>query len=217
MPNEVIAGARGAVAPLERSGLGIHAGPAADRVGPNAIIQTREALDALCGIARRTAIFEHAGLSGLGDDRLRHLIDVGHVNALNEAIGQRLRPLAAHAVLRCAGELTGAYVLENRIPGPAQRLLKALPGPIAQRLLMKAIAKNAWTFAGQAHVQTGADWILIPANPICQGGRGFSRCEWHVAVFLRLFQTLVGRRVRVSETHCTGRGSEGCRFTVQTD
>ena len=81
---------------------------------------------------------------------------------------------------------------------------------------MKAIAKNAWTFAGQAPVETGADWILIHDNPISQGGLGFSRCEWHVAVFSRLFATLVDPGIRVTETHCAGHGSEGCRFTVWT-
>jgi divinyl protochlorophyllide a 8-vinyl-reductase len=215
MPSEVIPGARAAKAPLEPLQFGIHADLAANRVGPNAIIQTREALDALCGIARRTEIFEHARLGALGDYELRDLVDVSQVNALNAAIGQRLQPWLAHAVLRCAGELTGAYVLENRIPRPAHRLLQALPGPIAQRLLMKAIGKNAWTFAGQARVETGADWILIHNNPICQGGLGFSRCEWHVAVFLRLFRTLVGPSIRISETGCAGQGSDGCRFTVR--
>ena len=215
MRSEMSAVARDAIAPAERSSLGIHAHLAANRVGPNAIIQTREALDALCGIARRTAIFRQAGLSALGDHRLRDLVGVGQVNALNQTIGQRLQPLLAHAVLRRAGEMTGAYVLENRIPKPAHQLLKALPRAIAQRLLMKAIARNAWTFAGQARVETGATWILIHANPICQGGLGFSCCEWHVAVFLRLFHTLVDPRIRICETHCTGQGSEGCRFTVQ--
>lgn len=216
MQSEVSAAARGAIAPPEQSSLGIPADLAANKVGPNAIIQTREALDALCGIAGRAAIFGHARLGALRDDGTRDLVDVGQVNALNQTIGQRLQPLVAHAVLRRAGELTGAYILENRIPNPAHRLLKTLPRAIAQRLLMKAIARNAWTFAGQARVETGADWILIHANPICQGGHGFSRCEWHVAVFLRLFQTLVDPRIRICETHCTGHGSEGCRFTVQT-
>lgn len=217
MPSEVSPVACGAIAPAERSSLDIQADLAAHRVGPNAIIQTREALDEFCGTAKRTAIFEQAGLGTLADDRLRDLVDVGQVNALNQAIGQRLRPQVAHAVLRRAGELTGAYVLENRIPKPAHRLLKALPRAIAQRLLMKAIARNAWTFAGQARVETGADWILIHANPICQGPLGFSRCEWHMAVFSRLFETLVDPRIRICETHCIGQGSEGCRFTVQTE
>lgn len=216
MPSEVGPAARGTIAPPERSSLGNHADLTANKVGPNAIIQTREALDALCGIARRTAIFQHAGLGALGNDGLRDLVDVGHVNGLNQAIGQRLQPPKAHAVLRRAGELTGAYILQNRIPKPAHRLLKALPRAIAQRLLMKAISRNAWTFAGQARVETGADWILIHTNPICQGGLGFSCCEWHVAVFLRLFQTLVDPRIHIYETHCTGQGSEGCRFTIQT-
>ena len=216
MPSEVSPAARGTIAPPERSSLGIHADLTANKVGPNAIIQTRKALNTLCGIARRSAIFEQAGLGALGDDRLCDLVDVGQVNALNQAIGQRLQPPLAHAVLRRAGELTGAYVLENRIPKPAHQLLKALPRAIAQRLLMKAIARNAWTFAGQARVETGADWILIHANPICQGRLGFSCCEWHVAVFSRLFRTLVDPRIRIHETHCNGQGSEGCRFTVQT-
>lgn len=183
-------------------------------VGPNAIIQTRAALDEIVGMARRRAVFAGAGLGFLFERDPDGMVDARIVNALNYEIAARLDPEAAHAVMKRAGEMTGDYILANRIPEPAQWLLKRLPRPLAQRLLMAAIAKNAWTFAGHARIETGPAFIAIHDNPICLGKVGFSSCIWHAAVFRRLFTTLVDPAITIHETECVGWGGEACRFEI---
>lgn len=183
-------------------------------VGPNAIIQTRTALDALVGADKRRAIFDAAGLERFADEDPDAMVEASTVNALNRQIAARLDAETAHAVMKRAGELTGDYILANRIPKAAQWLLKQLPGNIAQRALMAAIARNAWTFAGNARVERGAGFIAIHDNPICLGKAGFSSCIWHAAVFRRLFQTLVDPAITIQETECVGWGSDVCRFEI---
>jgi divinyl protochlorophyllide a 8-vinyl-reductase len=98
--------------------------------------------------------------------------------------------------------------------------LKLLPARLALPILLKAVTRNAWTFAGAANVTSGADWrgqgwIAIDANPICNGVAGLDGCHWHKAVFQRLFAALVSTRVSVTETHCVGRGDAACRFAIR--
>lgn len=183
-------------------------------VGPNAVIQTRAALDEIAGVNARRTIFAASGFGFLSERDPDGMVEARIVNALNYEVAAQLDPQTAHAVLRRAGELTGDYILANRIPKPAQGLLKRLPGPLAQRLLMAAIAKNAWTFAGHARIETGPDFIAIHDNPICLGKVGFSSCIWHAAVFRRLFTTLVDPAITIHETECVGWGGEACRFEI---
>lgn len=184
------------------------------KVGPNAIIQTRTALDELAGSDARRAIFGAAGLERFTDTDPDAMVDAGIVNALNRQIAARLDAKTADAVMKRAGELTGDYILANRIPKAAQWLLKHLPSDVAQRVLLAAIARNAWTFAGNARVDKGPDFIAIHDNPICLGRNGFSSCIWHAAVFRRLFQTLVDPAITIHETECAGRGGRMCRFEI---
>ena len=112
-----------------------------------------------------------------------------------------------------AGTRTAAYVLANRIPKAAQALLKSLPAPLAGPLLLKAIARNAWTFAGSGRVRTAARGrrfvVEIAANPLAMPG-----CVWHLAVFEGLFSALVAPRVSVSHPLCCHDGAALCRFEI---
>jgi len=108
-------------------------------VGPNAIIQTLAALDEIVGIGRRRAIFGTSGHGAFADHNPDGMVEARIVNGLNYEIAARLDPETAHAVMKRAGEMTGDYILANRIPKPAQWLLRRLPRALAQRLLMAAI------------------------------------------------------------------------------
>lgn len=193
--------------------------PDRQRVGPNAIIQTRRALDHSVGIGLRRSIFDRAGLQKWQLTEPADLVAADAVNALNSVLIDTLDKAESAAVLAEAGALTADYILANRIPGPAQLALKILPAQLALRLLLKAITRNAWTFAGSATVTSGADWrgqgwIAISNNPICTGKAGLDCCIWHEAVFKRLFATLVSPRVSVTETQCCGRGDPACHFAI---
>lgn len=190
------------------------AGEPKPTIGPNAIIQTRTALDELAGSGTRRAVFAAAGLERFADTDPDAMVDADIVNALNRQVAAKLNAKTAHAVMKRAGELTGDYILANRIPKAAQWLLKHLPRNLAQPILVAAIARNAWTFAGNARVEKGRDFIAVHDNPICLGKVGFSSCTWHAAVFRRLFQTLVDPAITIRETECVGWGSEMCRFEI---
>ena len=125
----------------------------------------------------------------------------------------------ANATLAEAGRRTADYILANRIPGPAQALLKILPAGPAARILVRAIGANAWTFAGssrfEAAVTGGQAVFTLKGNPLCAGETAAEPvCVWHAAVFQRLFQVLVSRRTRVTETQCEARGDDLCRFVA---
>lgn len=194
--------------------LHVATGAAKPTIGPNAIIQTRTALYELAGKSACRAIFGAAGLGRFADANPDAMVEADIVNALNRQIAAKLNAKTAHAVMKRAGELTGDYILANRIPKAAQWLLKHLPRDMAQSILLKAIARNAWTFAGNARIEQGRDFIAIHDNPICLGKVGFSSCVWHAAVFRRLFETLVDPAITIHETECVGWGSDVCRFEI---
>ena len=183
-----------------------------NHVGPNAIIQTSRALVDCVGQWQRDRVFAHAGLGWMGTREPDHRVSAEAVNALNASVLATLGRQTAERVLADAGVGTGHYIIDNRIPGFAKSLLRLLPRRLGTRLLLMAVARNAWTFAGDATVETGRDWIVIQDNPICLGKAGFSGCVWHRNVLETLFHTLVSPAVTVIETHCIGQGDPFCRF-----
>lgn len=185
------------------------------RVGPNAILQTRAALDELCGYTKRDEIFDHAGLGWLTDRDLHDMVPAHTVNLLNCAVRDCLSWDRAEAVMARAGTLTADYIIANRIPGAAQKLLAILPERLAVKVLLKAIARNAWTFAGSSSVVVSGRTISIHNNPICLGSLGFDGCIWHCAVFSRLFQRLIDDRIEIRETECFGMGGLACVFEIE--
>lgn len=117
------------------------------RIGPNALTRTVEALFACYDEAQVRQILgaDHAHLIGAD---LQEMVDERRVIALVQRLADTIGVDAARDVLWRSGELTAAYLLAHRIPGPFQKLLKPLPPRPALRLLLWAIAQHAWTFAG---------------------------------------------------------------------
>ena len=180
------------------------------RIGPNAVLQLLGPLSAAVGPTEARAILAASGYWPLPRAE-NGLIPQAPVAALFAAVRGRLGP-GADAVLAAAGRATADYVMANRIPRPVRALLRVLPGPIAARLLTRAIAGNAWTFAGSGAfaVQDGGATLEIGCNPLAVA----PRCAWHEAVFTKLYQTLAGRSYTVTETACCGAGAPACRFRL---
>ncbi|NBZ86408.1 bacteriochlorophyll 4-vinyl reductase [Stagnihabitans tardus] len=122
----------------------------------------------------------------------------------------------APAILAEAGRRTGEYILAHRIPRPAQRLLRVLPRGMGVRILSQAIARNAWTFAGSGAFAVEAPGrFRLERNPLIKGETSARPlCHWHVAVFDRLFQSLVSPDLRFHETACAACGDPACRFEL---
>lgn len=165
------------------------------RIGPNAVIQLVHALnDAGTDISITKRIFELAGHSALLDELPVEMVDEQIPYRLYKALWLINPDGSAEKIARDAGCRTADYILENRIPGPAKLVLKFLPSRLAAQLLLNAIARNAWTFAGSGVCRVRFDsnpQIDIEDNPFTMPG-----CIWHVGVFQRLFQQLVSARAK---------------------
>lgn len=185
------------------------------RIGPNAVLQHLPVLDAAIGAAARRALMRHAGVSEPPEDA--GMLPEDEVVRLHRAVRDRL-PGQASGIQRAAGLATGGYILAHRIPRPARVLIRALPAALGARLLAAAIAKHAWTFAGSGRFRIVGHHPLafeIAANPLAVGSAASPSCDWHAAVFERLFAALVWPEVTVVETDCCAAGAGACRFVLR--
>lgn len=159
-------------------------------IGPNAIIQLRHVLARRLGEAEGRAIFVAAGQERLWDQPPSAMLSERAVRDVHDAVVRTLCPTRARVVLAEAGRLTAEYLLANRIPRLARRMLPLLPASFAARLLMRAVARNAWTFCGSGEFgyrfETGLH-VLVRDNPIAVD----AEAPWHRAVFETLFRRLV--------------------------
>jgi divinyl protochlorophyllide a 8-vinyl-reductase len=182
-------------------------------VGPNAVIQLGAALRAASGavdVAER--VFATAGYSRLLHAPPDAMIDEAIPARLFESLWRELPAEDASRIAYDAGRRTGAYVLANRIPAVARVLLRALPARFASTVLLQAIRRNAWTFAGSGTCRVIAGHpalVIIAHNPLSMPG-----CAWHVGVFEHLFRALVSEETQVRHSECRMDGVPACRFEI---
>jgi len=208
---------------LPAAGAGADAAPAPahyrGRIGPNAITRVAEALLDQMGVAVRAELFGRAGLDAYLREPPRQMVDEEEVIGLQDVLRARLSPEQARRVNRDAGARTGAYLLAHRIPRPVQGLLRVLPAPLAARVLVAAIRRHAWTFAGTADFSARAArpaGFTLAGCPMCRGARSDGPCcDFYAACFERLFRALVHPRATVRETECAAAGDAACRFDVR--
>lgn len=197
---------------------------AAGRIGPNAIIRLGEALQAHSGEARTAAVFAAAGLATYLSAAPSDMVDEREVIALHTAMRAALAPGDAAQVSAHAGRLTADYLLANRIPRFVQSLLIFLPATLAARVLVRAIGRHAWTFAGSgefaATFARGGDAAPLRFSirhcPVCRGARAAGPlCDYYAATFEHLFRALVRPASRVTEATCEASGGDACAFDVR--
>lgn len=190
----------------------------AGRIGPNAIIQTAEALRLLHGEEAARCVFAAARLDTYLATPPAAMVDEAEVSRLHRALRTELDDETARAVSTRAGRLTGAYLLAHRIPGAAQRVLRLLPARLASRALTRAISAHAWTFAGTGTftARPGRPTIYqISHCPLCRGHHGdHAICDFYAATFETLFATLVHPDAHAREIACEAWGDEACRFEI---
>lgn len=165
--------------------------PAA-RIGPNALTQTAVALTALKGAAVAEAVFARAGLLHRWREPPGEMVPEHEPARLFAALVEALGEAEARAVLADSGRLTGDYILANRIPAFARVVLRLLPARLAARLLLAAILRHAWTFAGSGRCRAEGLSLVIEGNPLRSPGG-----VWHEAVLSRLFARLAARGATV--------------------
>jgi divinyl protochlorophyllide a 8-vinyl-reductase len=186
------------------------------RIGPNAIIQTLEALRELRGGGATDDLLLAAGLERYAAESPTAMVPEGDVSLLYRMLRTRLGEPEANATMRLAGAKTAAYLLANRIPRPAQVVLRRLPARFAAPLLLSSITKHTWTFAGSGVVSIASGpplRIAIRSCPICRGAVGDRpHCSYYAASFEGLFRVLVDARSSVVEVACEGSGAPSCVF-----
>lgn len=194
------------------------AGVVKGRIGPNAIIRTREALQALETTKTARDIFAQAGLATAFDADPSTMVDEADVASLMRVVHETLGPSRASTVGWIAGQRTADYLLAHRIPAVVQRLLRYLPSAVAARVLTRAISQHAYTFAGSGAVsiQSGnPTHITITGSPITAGiSAEVPVCSFYAATFERLFRELVHADAIARERTCAATGSTACRFEI---
>jgi divinyl protochlorophyllide a 8-vinyl-reductase len=192
--------------------------PSAGVIGPNAVTQLTQALRDLAGETALRRVFDIAGAAGWLTAPPQEMVPERAVAALHRQLRRELPPAEAARVAARAGRLTADYILANRIPPLMRRLLPGLPAPLAGRVLLTAIGRHAWTFAGSGRfaARPGCPSVIaIAGNPFIAGEIASAPlCHWHAAVFERLFQALVHPRAAALETACGATGAPACRFEV---
>jgi divinyl protochlorophyllide a 8-vinyl-reductase len=193
--------------------------PSTGRVGPNAITRIGDTLVDQFDAAMRQRVFAGAGVERYIADPPATMVDENEVAALHASLHAVLGEEAARRVAREAGRRTGDYLIANRIPRPVCLLLRCLPADAAARLLVKAIARHAWTFAGSGTfvVEKGPPLTFeITGGPLSRSIETTEpACDYFGATFERLFQRLVSRRAVVVETACIASGDPACRFAIR--
>lgn len=181
-------------------------------IGPNSVIQLAEALRASATRGMAEAVFNRAGFGAMLKHPPSDMIDEAVPATLFRALWAELGEDSAPDLAQDSGRRTADYVLANRIPKAAQIILRCLPARLSAPLLLKAIRKNAWTFAGSGtctvKMRTSA-MIEIKDNPL-----SMPDCYWHQGVFERLFTELVTPQAVVRHPLCRSRGDQTCRFEI---
>ena len=193
-------------------------------IGPNAIIQLHTALLQQLGWQATQDIFAAAAMTHYLQQAPAQMVDELEVACLHRQVRLHCQPRCAKTIMAVAGDLTGLYILKNRIPRPVVWLLRRLPARLSAQLLQRAIDKHAWTFAGSgnftigpaANAPAGVITASIAHNPVVALETSDAPiCHWHAAVFQRLFRELISARTMVTETRCTAAGDEMCEFSIQ--
>jgi divinyl protochlorophyllide a 8-vinyl-reductase len=183
-------------------------------VGPNAVLQLVDPLRAAGGDRLLGDVFRRAGLSRYLATPPLAMVPQEEARRLFGATREFLDPERADAVLRDAGAGTAAYVMANRIPGFARGLLRVLPPRPAAKLLLAAIQRHAWTFAGsgscRVHLTGRTATLEIEHNPLATPG-----CAWHAGVLETLFRRLVSRKAVLRHPSCEARTGDCCRFELR--
>jgi divinyl protochlorophyllide a 8-vinyl-reductase len=128
--------------------------PSQAQIGPNALIQMVAALRSVWGNEETLSLLGSLGLGHYVENPPLRMMPQQEVAALHTRLFGMVDAQTFKSITFDAGLRTADYLLANRIPRAVQWLLKRLPETIAARVLCRAIAKHAWTFAGSVRFPT---------------------------------------------------------------
>ncbi|GGK35972.1 bacteriochlorophyll 4-vinyl reductase [Salinarimonas ramus] len=188
------------------------------RIGPNAIIQMRAVMIEALGRREAGRVLAQAGLETYVFAPPATMVDEREVAALHAALRAGVGEERAAQLGFEAGLRTGRYLVENRIPAPVRLVLRLSPAPLASRILLAAIARHSWTFAGSgvfAILARAPARVRITSCPLVAGVRlARPGCAFYAGTFEALYRTLVHPRARCVQTACEGMGDPACLFEI---
>lgn len=188
-------------------------GDKAARIGPNAIIQTFNALSARLGEDRAHLIFKSANHEKYIGNMPTEMVSEAEFHALVDAILAAIGEQDTAGVLKDSGQRTADYLLKNRIPGIFQWLVRRMPERLGMKLLLFAISKNAWTFAGSGAFSFAVGEsmairvrVRFPSEPVV--------AYFYGGTFDKLLCTLINPKVAIAiEAHSDQDGID-CFYPV---
>ncbi|MEL7257577.1 MAG: bacteriochlorophyll 4-vinyl reductase [Pseudomonadota bacterium] len=183
------------------------------RIGSDAVLQTLNALSDIGGDILAQKVVEAAGLRYMLDQKLQDMVPQNMFLALVQAIEDALPKSQVDLVAVSSGRKTGGVLLEQYIPDMAQKLLHTLPSPVAGPLLLQALERHAWTFAGSANVchQAGPPLqFVIENNPMAIWG-----CLWQCALLETVFRSLISPDARVWHMACCADHKSSCVYMIE--
>jgi divinyl protochlorophyllide a 8-vinyl-reductase len=202
-----------------------HGGGMSGQIGPNAITRVAEAMRASLGEQATAELFGSIQLQSYLARPPQAMVPQDEVGRLQARLRAAHGPELARRIGRDAGGRTGDYLLAHRIPRPAQFVLRCLPSAMAARILVRAIGRHAWTFAGSGTFSFSlartdrsgpALRLSIESCPLCSRIRADApACDYFAATFERIFTRLVSARTSVVETACQANGAPRCVFEVR--
>ncbi len=188
------------------------------RIGPNAIIRVGEALVAMQGRGVAADVFAAADLAASFAVPPQSMVPEQQVTRLHTAMRGLLGVDLARRVGAEAGRRTAHYLLGHRVPRPLVLLLPRLPAWLSARVLLQAVSKHSWTFAGSA------DFTARAARPVQIGLAGCAicrdahepgpLCDYYGETLAGLFRALVSRDCVSEQTSCAAAGASACRFQL---
>jgi divinyl protochlorophyllide a 8-vinyl-reductase len=186
------------------------------QIGPNALIQLVEALRLVWGPEATRSLLVSLGLGPYADAPPQHMLPQEQVAALHTRLHGMLDAGLFKSITADAGRRTADYLLAHRIPRAVQWVLRCLPDAIAARVLCRAIAKHAWTFAGSgafSYAWTPRLVFRLAGNPLCHRIEADAPvCDYYAATFERIFRVIVNDNWRVQEVQCEASGADFCEF-----
>ncbi len=187
------------------------------RIGPNAITQLAAAIESHRDGDALYRVFKDAGIVDYLDTPPGEMVDEHEVCRLHHALRNRVGYASYRGIARLAGNLTGDYLLANRIPGFARQALPRMPRTLASRILTRAIERNSWTFVGSGRfhwlIKQGSPVLIIEDSPLARGcSLPGPACDYYAGTFERLYRQLSSHQGTLQETSCIANGAEVCRF-----
>ncbi|MEI6046508.1 MAG: bacteriochlorophyll 4-vinyl reductase [Chloroflexota bacterium] len=188
------------------------------KMGPNSIIQTVGALKEFYGTTKALEILKQGGKERLGLELPSEMTDQREFISLSQMLFRQLDIDPAMRILKRSGQRTAHYLLKNRIPKFAQVILHLLPRQLGLKLLLTAIGKNAWTFAG-----SGTYSFVLGKSPTitlqnCIGCLDIQAskpvCSYYAGTFETLLKNIIDTRIQVEEIKCQANGASACTFSV---